>query len=188
MPDPQAHYIVSGQVFTSRGTIPSSVVRIATDILAITNSSGQYVLDLANLQSGYTEGSSYTIESWDEFDEEYITTTITVSGQSQTKNLFLDARDFKTDLTRNSETRHMEMRGIGNKPFSRSNLLSVETWGREVTRKVSSSAYPKYIGEAAPGTLTSANRWRISYVQSNGEVIWASGNAQFNKIWDSRED
>lgn len=187
MPDPQSPYVVSGQVFTSRGTVPNSVVRISGDIVTITDSRGRYVLDLANLQSGYTSGSNYTIISFDEFDEEYLSDTITVTGENQTKNLFLEARSVTTDQTRNSETRHVELRGVSNKPFTRSNLLPVETWGREVTRLVSGNNYPKYIGEAAPGTLSSAAKWRISYVLSNGQVTWADGNARFDKVWTDRE-
>ena len=50
---------------------------------------------------------------------------------------------------------------------------------------------PEYVGEANPNTATSAVGWRIKKItyDSNGnptEVNWASGNANRDKIWDSR--
>lgn len=47
-----------------------------------------------------------------------------------------------------------------------------------------------YIGEANPGTLTSASSWRIKYVTIAGDgdvsVVWADGNDSFDNIWDNR--
>lgn len=46
-----------------------------------------------------------------------------------------------------------------------------------------------YIGEALPGTATSAGTWRIKRVEQIGtdyNILWASGSADFNKTWDSR--
>lgn len=49
-----------------------------------------------------------------------------------------------------------------------------------------SSAYI-YFGEAAPGTLSSASGWRISRMTvTNGTILWADGDGDFNKIWDQR--
>lgn len=47
-----------------------------------------------------------------------------------------------------------------------------------------------YRGEASPGTLKSAAGWRIRkiVIGTGGDVseIWASGNADFDKVWDNR--
>lgn len=47
-----------------------------------------------------------------------------------------------------------------------------------------------YKGEAAEGTLTSLAAWRIRKVTigNDGDVeeIWASGNSNFDKVWDNR--
>jgi hypothetical protein len=47
----------------------------------------------------------------------------------------------------------------------------------------------EYIGEASPGTLSSAALWRIKRIDnSNGITIqWADGNASFDNVWDNRE-
>lgn len=47
-----------------------------------------------------------------------------------------------------------------------------------------------YIGEANPGTLDSAASWRIKYLEIFSDddvaITWASGNDNFDKIWDNR--
>lgn len=46
-----------------------------------------------------------------------------------------------------------------------------------------------YIGEAPPGSATSAEAWRIKYVTiaSDGDVsvLWADGDANFDNAWDN---
>lgn len=46
-----------------------------------------------------------------------------------------------------------------------------------------------YKGEAAPGSLISANVWRIKKIQFVAEDIsekWANGSAAFDKVWSDR--
>lgn len=49
-----------------------------------------------------------------------------------------------------------------------------------------------YLGEAEPGYATSVAKWRIkkftydSGTNNVSEVNWASGNDNFDKIWDDR--
>ena len=50
---------------------------------------------------------------------------------------------------------------------------------------------PVYAGEAAPGTLPNEAGWRIqkiTYDVSDNPLIveWASGNQNFDKVWDER--
>lgn len=55
-----------------------------------------------------------------------------------------------------------------------------------------SGVEPLYIGEAEPGTASSALRWRIkkfTYTAATNNVAtikWASGNDRFDKSWDNR--
>ena len=48
-----------------------------------------------------------------------------------------------------------------------------------------------YIGEALPGTATSAGNWRIKRVNTNAgadndiEIKYADGNSNFDNIWDN---
>lgn len=50
------------------------------------------------------------------------------------------------------------------------------------------SATVTYVGEADPGTATSAASWRLKKIDTtSGTVVtWADGDASFNNIWDNR--
>lgn len=65
----------------------------------------------------------------------------------------------------------------------------------QLTQKMEnlSSGQPLYIGEALPGTATSATKWRIKKMEyDNGTsspptgVTWADGVSTFIKEWDER--
>ena len=46
-----------------------------------------------------------------------------------------------------------------------------------------------YIGEAVPGSLPSEAKWRIKRIETVGAdtfILWASGSAEFNKVWNDR--
>lgn len=46
-----------------------------------------------------------------------------------------------------------------------------------------------YIGEANPGTVTSAASWRIKRIVFTGDdstTTWADGDSNFNNVWDNR--
>ena len=46
-----------------------------------------------------------------------------------------------------------------------------------------------YVGEALPGTATSAALWRIKKIVTTGAdiaITWADGNDYFDNIWTSR--
>jgi len=46
-----------------------------------------------------------------------------------------------------------------------------------------------YVGQALPGTAKATAAWRIKKITDNAggaSVDWAGGNADFNKIWNSR--
>lgn len=44
-----------------------------------------------------------------------------------------------------------------------------------------------YMGEAAPGTATSAAAWRVSRLnQSTSTIEYADGDGAFDNVWDDR--
>lgn len=45
-----------------------------------------------------------------------------------------------------------------------------------------------YIGKAVPGTATSASTWQIKKIDSTSgtSITWASGNSNFDKVFDNR--
>ena len=49
---------------------------------------------------------------------------------------------------------------------------------------------PIFIGEADPGTVTSAAKWRIQKRTYSGNKLirikWADGNGNYDKVWDDR--
>lgn len=191
---PSTPYIVSGIVYTSKGSVASSKVRINYDIIATTNSEGKYQLDLANLTDGYTSGSSYTIEAWDEFDNEYKSDTITATGGGQTKDIYLESRSTSQGKAVGQLT-PVILRTTGDSDITIDNPLMVWTTPRPLTKKMVnlSSGQPQYISEASPGTPTSEAKWRIKkFIYGDGntkpptEELWANGNAKFNKIHDNR--
>lgn len=52
------------------------------------------------------------------------------------------------------------------------------------------SGQEEYIGNAAPGTATSAGTWQIKKLtyDSNGvaTIVWADGDSNYDNIWDNR--
>lgn len=44
-----------------------------------------------------------------------------------------------------------------------------------------------YIGEASPGTATSAALWRIKRLtNADNTIVWIDGNSSFDNVWDDR--
>lgn len=75
-------------------------------------------------------------------------------------------------------------------PVSVAATLDVETQPSLVVEKIDqASATVTYIGQAAPGTATSAAGWRIQRMSVSGTVTtfeYADGDLSFNNIWDNR--
>jgi len=48
-----------------------------------------------------------------------------------------------------------------------------------------------FVGEAAPGSVSSDAVWRIKrvaeFTDGNTQVLWANNNDAFDKIWDNKE-
>jgi len=46
-----------------------------------------------------------------------------------------------------------------------------------------------YVGEASPGTATSAAGWRVKRIdETGGDIVveWADGDSDFDNVWDNR--
>lgn len=68
-------------------------------------------------------------------------------------------------------------------------------WVEKKTVKIAYDANknPEYVGEANPGTATSATGWRIKKITYNSDknptdVQWADSDMNFNNVWDDREN
>ena len=92
MPSPVNPFIVYGVVSDANATVVASVNVIAHNTTTgertervLTNTSGQYVIDLANLASGYTAGDSITVYCRNAgYTGEQ---TFTISGENANKNI-----------------------------------------------------------------------------------------------------
>lgn len=62
----------------------------------------------------------------------------------------------------------------------------------QLTQRIAYNAQgmQQYIGEAQPGSDTSAAVWRVRELIYSGtqltQVIWADGDTKFDNIWDNR--
>jgi hypothetical protein len=67
--------------------------------------------------------------------------------------------------------------------------LSVNDFGSALSLRMDeASATVTYVGEALPGTATSASAWRIKKLDttSGTSIRWADGDTLFNNVWDNR--
>jgi hypothetical protein len=66
----------------------------------------------------------------------------------------------------------------------------VQIFATQYTQKIAynASGMAEYIGEAKPGTLSSAIGWRIKKLTYSGtnvtDIQWADGTGEFVKTWD----
>ena len=90
----------------------------------------------------------------------------------------------------------------GYRSASPGDILAVSTNGKvgfldlgdiampEYDRLIDTEGDYKYIGEADPGTATSATGWRIKRANfkagDDTDITWGDGSSEFNKIWDDR--
>ena len=95
----------------------------------------------------------------------------------------------------NQETNQDSLKNLTVTTLTNKSYLDVSVIDRPMTQKMdnNSSGQPTYIGEAAPGTATSATSWRIRKMEYDDGVnmpptgiTWAEGDAEFDKEWDER--
>ena len=73
---------------------------------------------------------------------------------------------------------------------------SITTFSSQVKRNVNLTAFItkfadtgtyEYIGNAVPGSSDSSGVWQIKRITvASGDILFASGNLKFDKIWDDR--
>ena len=190
---PATPKLIAGHIYGPKGIEANATVTLTIGSESFTetsNSSGEYVFNLGD------------VTEWNVGDTITVTCTVTATGTkietvtldstpAQTVNIFLEQT---SDIDYYSENdaldrfvfRVVQLRDYAGNLFSLANPIPIVMENRPLTRKVSQAPFPKYIGEAAPGTPTSEAKWQIRYVTSNGEVTWANGTGKFDKVWDSR--
>lgn len=108
-----------------------------------------------------------------------------VSKQDQSY-VQLPETDEKREAVRVVITGQEETTGTGQESI----LLGPGATGNVTIIDTATTADTTYIGEALPGTATSAAAWRIqrisTAVATNQTFFWADGNADFDNIWDNR--
>ena len=121
---PNSPYLVSGTVYSSNGlNLSGAIVTVTADgnsLRAITNSIGQYVMDLANI--GYTFDTTATYSGTDIFGNEYFTGSFLVEGQNKQLNITLSARTVNVFPAGNRE---FQVVNIGGKGVSRDNPFPI---------------------------------------------------------------
>lgn len=75
--------------------------------------------------------------------------------------------------------------------YLKESILLFSTDKYTVYSEYNGSNKPLYIGESEPGAMSSESKWRIRMfvydISDNPiELIWASGNTNFDKVWDDR--
>ena len=66
-------------------------------------------------------------------------------------------------------------------------LVTQSTGASQYSLRMDEGATYTYIGEAAPGSLTSGSVWRVKRLTNADTTIkWANGAAEFDQVWDDR--
>lgn len=198
MPTPPTLRIISGHIYSPKGIANDTTVTITfgTSSSSVnSNDAGEYVIDASSV--GATDGDEIILIATKsgEGTKSYTLTLAT----PQTQDFILEqTSDYNYDM---HNTKYLVLQGAmlidyeGNR-FSMDNPIPVIVFNRALKVKSqynTGGTTPLYRGEAPPGTLTSSPRWRIAkYIYGNGvrkpstEVLWANGNGNFDKTWDSR--
>ena len=121
---PQTPFIVNGSVTNSANlVVDGATVKFSlsggSDIV-ITNSNGDYVIDLANL--GYSSGETVSFVAQDPFKNEIFNGTFVISGGRKVLNISLSSR---SDRIIPSGNRDFMPTNIGVEPVSTDNPLPV---------------------------------------------------------------
>ena len=160
---------------------------------SVTDSNGLYATDALNFNTGYDFNDSVSVEAYNSFRDEYKKETFTITGTQKTQNIQTEVISSLQKGTTGYPIQNILV-NVNSNPFTSDNRFPVETkTDRRYKTKTTYTAngFEEYHGEASPGSLTSSSRWRISkrvYDSDDREtdLVWANGDAEFNKIWDNR--
>lgn len=195
MPAQLHPHLIRGHIYGPKGLVSNATVTLtlnSNSTSVTSNEKGEYILSMGatDFPDGWGSGDTVSIKaSKPSVGTKTVSLVLTDAPQEQNITLAqTSSLSFYQDT--DSQNRYPLKFSLlvdfdGNK-FSADNPLYVYMDDRPLTRLVSQTAYPKYIGEAAPGSLTGEAAWRIKYVQSSGKVTWADGSGEFNKKWDNR--
>lgn len=201
MASPPASHLIYGKVYSPKGRPVGATITLTLEsesIYTTVNSSGEYSINAADLPSGWSEGDTVSITATlAKFGT--VTESLVLTDSPQNQDLVMtisgDLSFYDADIGDRLVIRGAIITDYDGNPLTLENPLAVQNELRPVTRKMAllSSGQIEYLGEAAPGTLTSSSRWRIrkfEYDDGNtkpatGE-LWANGNAEYDKVWDDR--
>ena len=201
MPPPLSH-IIWGIVYNIYGSKLSEATVTLTHSTGtlpsvITDANGEYNMNLGGLPDVWTLGDTLTIKATKSAEgTKTITTTIKIGGSQQEDITLAETSNFVYDTQIQNRTNivmSIPLHYDGEK-VTRERPLPVQTLqdGRFQTRTTyTANGFEEYFGEAAPGALTSEEKWRISkrtYDSDDREtsLTWANKSAKFDKVWDNR--
>jgi len=112
-----------------------------------------------------------------------------------TSGTFLDARIAETNVTQHQAALSIALSQLTGGGANIGDTITFDgtNWVTNLTQLIKEvddvGGTTIYIGEAQPGTATSAASWRIKRVVFTGddsETLFADGDTNFNNIWDNR--
>ena len=191
---PYAAYLVFGKIFNALNEVVANAsLQVITSIGNKTyksDSSGIYLFDLAEI--GYGDGEIVKVNVIEPFNNEYKEHTFVVENFFNQENISLIVRTIAIGSTGYSPKSIIHT--VGNKPVTSENLFETQANIPQYSQRrtpVTGATRTEYIGDAAPGTLTSIAKWRIKKIGYSGNAsistLFASGTSKFDKIWDNRK-
>jgi hypothetical protein len=195
----QTPFPITGIVYGVDGSAVEGVKVIAQDVIngrsteAVTNSSGEYSLELANMPAGgYTNGHKMLVIAGTNIPKTigFFMFFLDTTKPSMERNIYLRLQESQTF----DETASESMLAISEHDVlaNAKRVVVANPGDGEYTKRIAynSSNMPEYIGEAVPGTPADIKGWRIKRLTYDGtnatKEEWASGNTIMDKIWDSR--
>lgn len=203
MANPFQPFLVSGVAVGIKGNANSATITLTDtttgeSITTTADSNGEYLFDLANLASGYTDGDTISIRAdKDKEGRGTVSFTLNVTDGFKDINTYMSDREGKYPTESESIPRFRLNKVLlvnsNDEEIGIHNPLSVKDFGAGTITKVAYNAsnLAEYIGEALPGTLTSDARWRISRIIYNAsnlatDTLFASGRNAFEFVWNDR--
>ena len=205
MPTPPLPQTISGKVTSWKGIVSNATITITSGSDSATASSdnlGRYQINASEVNA--VDGDSITIKA--EKTSFGTKSETIVLASPQTQDFFLEQTSdfsFEKDEPLEGETKYLKYGSAilldfeGNE-ITVDNPLFVKADQHPFTQRrenISGSYQPRYIGHAPPGTDAGTAKWRIQkliYDDGNNypptQILWAEGNAEFDKTWDSRAD
>ena len=203
MPPPLPH-IVYGKVLDIYGnnlsgaTVTLTHESIDPILISTSDSVGDYRFNLGDLDSSWSVGQNITLKATKIAEGTKSITIAITGGGGQEQNITLaETSDFVYDTQVQNRTNivmSVPLHYDGLKVTRERGLPVYMVLERQYTQVFSAlDSDPnkvEYQGWGNPGSLKSEAKWRIMKIIYSGNFItgltWASGNQNFDKIWDNR--